>query len=233
MKKFSYLISSKNNNNQALCLTRKQANEYKKTFEKTDLELQKVYHWATLPTYKIEKVKRIIDLESSKILHVIELNQKLNNELYEDYMQMLGEQQEEAARATLGEDWIDWISCKNNYSSFYFILKDYKEFLVNLDPDCLDEKEKNIYNTLINRLDVLDTLNEDQFYNLDAWLEEKSKKLLELIENDLHEYEETPSESEIIEYAEQTDCLDDLFIKIHEDGTSDNVIRDLAGRCYM
>ena len=60
-------------------------------------------------------------------------------------------------------------------------------------------------------------------------LETETKKVLEDVENYLHEFEEYPSEDDAIQYADEMERLENYYIEEREDGTSDNVIRlDIA-----
>ena len=56
-------------------------------------------------------------------------------------------------------------------------------------------------------------------------LETETKKVLQDVENYLHDFESYPSEDDAIQYADEMERLENYYIEEREDGTSDNVIR--------
>lgn len=167
------------------------------------------------------------DMDDEKLLYLIKLNSKLEARLAEYLIENLMFQQEEETKYMLGNDFYNYIDVRDNYSSWFFILKDYRKFLTNIDKDYLSTVEEELYNKLIDKLDTLDTLDlySENYDNLDNWLEKGSKELLDMIEKELHTYEEYPSIEDILQYNKEMEQLEDYYIEIDDNGGTDNVVR--------
>lgn len=178
----------------------------------------------------------INELETEKRNELIKKNQKLINKLQADLYENQMQQQYIESQNIMNDDAINSIEYHDNYSSFFYTLKDWKKFIQNIDADYLNET-KTIYNNIIEKIETLDSMEtyDEKYYNLDAQLEEETKKVLKEIEDYLHEYEDYPSEDDAIQYADEMEQLEDYYIEEREDGTSDNVIRkDIAfTECYI
>lgn len=167
------------------------------------------------------------EMDDEKLLYLLKLNSKLEQRFAEYLIEDLMFQQEEETKLTLGDNFYKYIEVRNHYDSWFFILKDYRKFLTNIDKDYLTTEEEELYNKLIDKLDTLDQLDcySKNYDDLDNWLEENSKKLLELIEKDLHEYEDYPSIEDILQYNKEMEQLNDYYIEVQDDGFTDNVVR--------
>ena len=177
------------------------------------------------------------DMENDRRDYLIKLNEKLINQLlnnlYEDQMF----QQGEASDCMFGKDWHKWIDYRDHYQTFYLRLKDYRNFLINLDADYLTPEARNLYDKTIIKLDTLDALDpySENYDRLEAWIEKNSEIILKDAEEYLHEFENYPSEDDAIRYADEMEQLEDYYIEVWEDGGSDNIIRkDIAyTECYI
>ena len=173
----------------------------------------------------------INDLDTTRRNGIIKLNTKLmqmlQTELYQHNMFL----QEEEGREMFGADSYRYIDIRDHYTSFYLVLKDWRKFIDNLDKNYLSPKATTLYNEIIKDIKKLDEIDEDsEKYNMCCdWIELDCKKLLKCCEEQLHIYEEYPSENEAIIYADEMEQLEDYYIEEREDGTTDNVIRkDIA-----
>lgn len=169
----------------------------------------------------------INELDTEKRNELIKKNEKLLYLLCDDFREMMMYQQEDASYNTLGKDWHKYIEYHDHYDSFFLTLKDWRAFYNNIDVDYLDDENRNIFYNLKEKISQLDALDcfDDNYCILEEEIEENCKILLKDIEDFLHSYEEIPEDDEIIRYADEMEQLDDYYIEIREDGTSDNVIR--------
>lgn len=170
----------------------------------------------------------INELEEEKRNEIIKKNQKLENRLLQDLYEYNMFLQEEEGREMFGKDSYKYIDIKDHYSSFYLVLKNWNEFIENLNIDYIyNDDAIKLYNEIIKDRDTLYNMDtySDNFNDLDEKIEEKTKKLLQYCEKQLHEYENIGNIDDAIEYADETDQLNDYYIEVRDDGTSDNVIR--------
>lgn len=169
------------------------------------------------------------DLEHDRLLELLQKNDKLLCERAELIMEFNFEEQSLMSNYVLGKEWHKYIEYRDNYNSFYLVLKDYRKFLCNLDKDYLKSENIELYNTLIKKLDVLDNMDcySENFDRLEEWLEEKSKILLEDVEKYLQGYEEYPSIEDVLEDLIDNEFFDrDYYILVDEEtGKSDDIIR--------
>lgn len=173
----------------------------------------------------------INELETEKRNELIKKNSKLINKLqaylYDSNMEM----QYIDSQNIMNDEALRSIEYHDNYNSFFYTLKDWRKFITNIEPDYLSEEARKTADIIYKKIDILDGMDpwSNNYYNLDAWLEKQTKKVLKDIEDYLHSYEEYPEEDEAIQYADEMDQLNDYYIEVREDGTSDNVIRlDIA-----
>lgn len=179
----------------------------------------------------MEKVY-INDLETSKRNEIIKLNKKLmdllERDLYEYNMFLQGKE----AREMFGADNHRYIDIRDNYSSFYLVLKDWRKFIENLDSQYLWTDEAiALYNKIKKYVEKLDSLDEDdtKYESLYDIIELECKDLLKECEEQLHTYEEYQGEDEAIRYTDEMEQLEEYYIEIRDDGTTDNVIKkDIA-----
>lgn len=171
--------------------------------------------------------KYINELETEKRNYIIKLNKKLADQLQADLYESQMEMQYIDSKNIMTDDALKAIEYHDNYSSFFYTLKDWRRFITGIDAGYLTDEAHDVYNYIMKKLDVLDSMNiySDNYYNLEEHLEEKTKIILKDIEDFLHTYENYPDLDEAIQYAEEMDQLDNYYIEINEDGTSDNVIK--------
>lgn len=179
----------------------------------------------------------INNLDTEKRNYLIKLNNKLINQLQEELYEVQMDQQLECFECMLDKTGRDALEYHDHYSSFYYTIKDWRKFIDGLDKDYLSTEGLNTYNNIIEKMNELDAIYpySDRYYDLDAELEEESKKVLTDVEDLLHSYEDYPSEDDAIQYADEMEHLNDYYIEEREDGTSDNVIRlDIAyTECFI
>lgn len=169
----------------------------------------------------------INELENDIRNNLIKKNGKLIRMLQDELHELNLEFQEETTIYILGKNFHKYIDVKDHYTSFYLKLRDWRQFYDNLDKDYLSNETLNVYIEIQNLIDKLDNFDEynDEYYNLENEIEKKCNFILQDIENLLHEYETYPSEDDSILYADDMEKLNDYYIELREDGTSDNVIR--------
>ena len=169
----------------------------------------------------------INELETEKRNKLIKKNSKLINQLQADLYNSNMEMQYIESKNIMNDDALRSIGYHDNYSSFFYTLKDWRKFITNIDTNYLSEEARKKADIIYKKIDVLDSMDpySDNYYNLDEWLFKQTEKVLKDIEDYLHGYEEYPEENEAIQYADEMDQLNDYYIEEREDGTSDNVIR--------
>lgn len=141
----------------------------------------------------LNKKVYICDIQNNDdlLIKLLDNNSKLEEKVYEYYYEDTMFQQEEFGTCCLGEKHYNWIDFHDNYNSFYLRLKNWDKFIMNIDSDYLDTKELELYNYIMQKRDVLYNMCQysDNYDRLEEHLENKCDELLELIENDLHDYE--------------------------------------------
>lgn len=178
-------------------------------------------------------MKKILinNLPEEKRNYIIKLNSKLIRQLQDRLYDVQMDQQLDTFDCCLDKEAQNAIEYHDHYSSFYYTIKDWRKFINGVDKDYLSLEGLDTYNNIIEKMNELDSIYpySDRYYDLDAELEEESKKVLKDIEDLLHSYEDYPSEDDAIQYADEMEELEEYYIEEHEDGTSDNVIRlDIA-----
>ena len=172
----------------------------------------------------------INELETEKRNELIKRNQKLIDKLQADLYESNMDMQYIDSKNIMNDEALRSIEYHDNYNSFFYTLENWRKFIVNIDADYLNETKK-IYNYIMEKLETLDNMDPygEQYDNLEAHLEEETKKVLKEIEDYLHGYEKYPSEDEAIQYADEMNWLEDYYIEERDDGTTDGVIRqDIA-----
>lgn len=167
------------------------------------------------------------DLNQEEIRKVLEKNELLFDELsqhiYEDKMYC----QEKEADHMFGEKWGSYIYFGDHYSSFYLRIKDWKEFINNLDKDYLTQEGIDLYNYIQDKKEIFNNMElySENYYNLDDHLYKKSQELLEICENILHDYERYPDFDECYDYiVNNLDLYEDCYIKIDKKGKTDHIL---------
>lgn len=170
-----------------------------------------------LTEMETEKRNELIKKKNNKLIT------QLQNDLYASQM----DQQSDAFDCIINKEGEKAIQYHDSYNSFFYTLKDWRKFITNIDADYLTEEGRKTYDEIQKTIEELDNMNpySDEFYNLDAELEEKTKDVLQDIETYLHEYEQYPDEDDAIQYADEMEQLNDYYIEEHDDGTTDGVIR--------
>ena len=179
----------------------------------------------------------INELEIEKRNELISKNEKLLNMLYEDFMDMLGRQQEEAECCIMNKDALNAIEYHDHYNSFFYTLKDWKKFYDNIDYLYLSDDASARCDKIKENVEKMEKLDyySDEYDELYEENEKLAKEILQEIEDYLHAYEELPSEDEVIRYADEMEQLEGYYIEEREDGTTDGVIRkDIScTECYI
>ena len=174
----------------------------------------------------------INNLETEERNRLIKNNKKLIDILCDDLYQSQMWQQEEEGRLLFGKDSYKYIEIKNEYSSFYLVLKNWSKFIENLDIEYLwIDGAIALYNEIIKKRDLLYNMdsNDENYYTLEEEIYIDCKELLKHCEIQLHTYEELPTIDDVIQYADEMEQLENYYIEVGEDGESDNVIRrDIA-----
>lgn len=174
-------------------------------------------------------MKKILlnELDTEKRNYYIKLNKKLINQLQSDLYESQMEWQYYESKDIMNDDALRAIEYHDHYTSFYYILRDWRKFIININPEYLDDDIKKTYNTIISKIDILDSMNlySKNYNNLNEWLHEQTKKVLQSIEDYLHTYEEYPNEDDAIQYADEMDQLDSYYLEFQDDNQTDGVIR--------
>lgn len=187
----------------------------------------------------MENIKKIYinDMDEDKRNELIKKNQKLMDILQDDLYQYNMERQLEEGEYMLGKEQSKYIEIRDNYSSFYLVLKNWTKFIENLDKDYLSTEGIELYNLIIKQQEELYNLDyySENYNELEETIEENCKRLLKICEDLLHEWEQLPDEDDAIQYADEMEQLNDYYIEVREDGTSDNVIRKDVSytECYI
>ena len=173
----------------------------------------------------------INELETEKRNELIKRNQKLIDKLQADLYESNMDMQYIDSKNIMNDEALRSIEYHDNYNSFFYTLENWRKFIVNIDSVYLSEEAAKTYNYIMDKLETLDNMDPygEQYDNLEAHLEEETKKVLKEIEDYLHGYEKYPSEDEAIQYADEMNWLEDYYIEERDDGTTDGVIRqDIA-----
>lgn len=171
--------------------------------------------------------KYIKELNKDQLIELIGKNEKLYNKLAESFYETQMDMQSEDTENMFGKDYHRWIEYRDNYNSFYFIIKDWRKFIENLDTDYLDDENIKIANYIEKKIDVLDSMEYgcENYWRLDEYLEKKAKEVLDFCEKSLHGYEEYPSIEDVVVDAIDNDLLENYYIELDENGNTDNVIK--------
>lgn len=159
------------------------------------------------------------DLDTKTKIEIIMNNEDLKNELENKYYQRNMEMQEEEGKYMFGNESWKYIDIRDNYDSFYLVLKNWHNFLDNLDSDYLCQDGIDLYNEIMllkNEYENIDVVEEEEkFDNLEEKLESKCKELLKICEEQLHEYEKYNNEDfkDYLEFElEENNILEDYYI---------------------
>lgn len=169
----------------------------------------------------------INDLETEKRNELIKKNKKLLYLLYDDFKDMLYFQQEEASYLSMGKNWHNYVEYHEHYTSFFLTIKNWRDFIDNVDGDYLSTDALKLYNEIIkNDIILLDKCEDDDKRDeIEETIEQKAKIILKDIEDYLKTFDELPDDDDIIQYADEMEQLNEYYIEEHEDGFCDGVIR--------
>ena len=131
------------------------------------------------------------EMSTEEKVNIIMNNDELRRKAEEHYYTDLMEQQAENGELMLGKEHWRYIDVRDNYSSFYLVLKDWNKFLDNLDKDYLSQKGIDLYNEIYKLYEEYNNTDmySDRFNELEEILEDKCKELLKICEEQLHQYE--------------------------------------------
>lgn len=183
----------------------------------------------------MEKKVYLKDIKDNEELlkEVFNSNEELENECYKYAYEINMEQQLEFGQLCLGDNYNDYISIMDNYSSFYLVLKDSVRFIENIDKDYLTIEEEKLYNKALKALERrnnADMYNDryDRFKKYDTELSKLAEELLDLIEEDLHAYENIDEETALENFIfnlQNNDMYEDLY---YYEGEGYNLYEDIS-----
>ena len=175
--------------------------------------------------------KYLKNMNKEELKKVFDTSVKIQNKEYEATMQMNMDYQEELGVIFFGKGWSNYIKMYNNYNSFYLRIIDSTSFFENLTEDVTDylsqedakyfkeiyKKAKKFYTNINSRC----VYGSDKYYENYEKFEEECKKLLEILEDELHKLESVDYEQAFDTFC--TDVMDnnifDEFYIIDEDYT--------------
>lgn len=168
------------------------------------------------------------DLSKQELYDLCEKNDNFMEQYYERVCEDNMHWQEEEGKNMLGIEHYKYIDIRDNYNSFYLVLKDWTRFIDNLDSDYLCEEGKELYDYIIKKRDVLYNMEQysNNYDNLEEHLENKCKELLKICEGQLHEYEEYPEFTDV--FDNMYDCEWYLEEEYYTDEKKEKIYLDVA-----
>lgn len=122
-------------------------------------------------------------------------NEKLKEDCYKDTYELSMDNQLEFGQLCMGKDYYNYIDIKDNYSSFFLVLKNSAKFIENINKDYLSVEELELYNKAQELLNKRNNEEDtDKYYEFDNDLDYVAEELLKMIEKDLHTYENIDDE---------------------------------------
>lgn len=157
------------------------------------------------------------DMSTDEKIDIILNNKDLREAVEQQYYEDLMFQQEEESKLMLGDNWGRYISYRDNYSSFFLVLEDWRKFIDNLDSDYLPTEGIKLYKKINKKIVKLDNLDmyTDKYSDLENEIEMLCKDLLKICEDCLHEYESFTEEDlkeEIRFNLEENYLYEDYYI---------------------
>lgn len=147
--------------------------------------------------HNMKKFLKDFDFDNAK--EIIKNNHALYIDLLEWAERDAMEQQEDRMRELFGADsGPDGLRWHSNYNSFYYTLEDAGAFIHGIDKSALyDEKQTGAYEKAKKLLDLYENMTSQEIedhdekagHNLADDIDDAAKILLDLIEEDLHAYE--------------------------------------------
>ena len=154
--------------------------------------------------------KYLKNMNEEELKKVFDTSEKIQNKEYEATMQINMDYQEELGDIFFGKGWSNYIKMYDNYNSFYLRIIDSTSFFENLAEDVTDylsqenatrfkeiyKKAKKFYTNINSRC----VYGSDKYYENYEKFEEECKKLLEILECELHTLEN-------VEYGQALDTF--------------------------
>jgi len=145
----------------------------------------------------MEKKVYLKDIKDNKELlkQVFNNNEKLKEECYKDAYETNMDLQLEFSQLCMGKNNYEYIDIRDNYSSFYLVLKNSEKFIENIDKNYLSTEEEQLYNKAKELLEKRNNEEDtDKYYEFDNELDYVAEQLLKMLEKDLHTYEKIDEE---------------------------------------
>ena len=185
-------------------------------------------------------MRTINDLTNEELEQVWDANEKLREEVYETIYEDNMNAQIEEADYLLDTKNNKGYSVEDYYNSFYLKLKDGYKFLIScnlkniLDARLITQQEFEDANNLIDTYENIDHAYNDNYEELEDQalqkIDELAKEVLKRVETHLHKYEDVTEEDAKLYFIENTDLLEDCYIKENE---GYKLYRDIAyTKCY-
>ena len=142
--------------------------------------------------------KFLKDFDFDEAKEIVKNNRALYCELLEWAERDAMDQQEDRTRELFTTGTPDGLRWHSNYNSFYYTLEDAGAFIHAIDKSALyDEKQAQAYEKAKSLLDLYENMTSQEIeehdekagHNLIDDIDDAAKSLLDLIEEDLHEYE--------------------------------------------
>ena len=163
--------------------------------------------------------KFIKDMDQKEIEKCLQVNNEFYNLVYNDLYENDMDCQYEEGKLLFGENCHKYIEIHNHYSSFFLTLINWYEFIENLDKDYLCQNGIDLYNEIIKLKKEYENISceteeeENRYNELEEELENKCKDLLEICEDQLHEYEKGDySMEDMIDYVMNSWGYEDFYI---------------------
>lgn len=163
--------------------------------------------------------KFIKDMNSEEIKKCLQENNKFYNLVYNDMYESDMECQYEESKLMFRKDHYKYIEYHDNYSSFFLTLINWQQFIDNLEKDYLCQDGIALYNEIIELKKEYENISletfeeEERYYFLEGKIETMCKDLLEICENQLHEYEKADySFEDLIDYVMNSCKYEEFYI---------------------
>lgn len=152
----------------------------------------------------MENIRMLKDLEIEELKKILFKNDRMLEQISQRISEDLLEQQAEEANLLFGNNHHLWIDIKSHYTSFFLRLKDWEKFIDNLDVEHLNGPGIEKYNEILKDIEEWYqsnfTIGIESNEDLEEKIEQKCEELLLICEKILHEYEETPTSEDILDY---------------------------------
>ena len=146
-------------------------------------------------------LREIADYKNRELFKkILENNSYLSDVLYSTTLENFMEQQLEHGNLCLGNNFHEYINMYDSYSSFFLRVKDSEKMIKNIDKDYLSSEEIELYNKAWDLLEIRNNeeYGTDYYFELEEEIDKVASELLDLIEKDLHAYE-NPTDEDVLE----------------------------------